>query len=741
MFEITSLCGQICLGKQGENLARMVYFDEPATWKETFGEGKCELLHQRNGDEAPYPVVLELENGRVCWKITNSDTAIVGDGKCELHYTVDGVVVKSKIWKTSVLESLGGEVAEAPEPYQGWVDEVLDAAEKIETEMADLVEETKELNEKTSGVVDAEAERVEAENIRQTNEQIRIDAEEQREILKGELETLKEDLEKVSEQAESNLEKVQTAAETVNNIVDVSVNLVNPSKKQKNSIIKTSTKTIDTPLDTHTTMSAVFVEVEPNKTYTTSPVTYRLFYYNAKGEYLSNIQADSGNKPYTITIPADVCYLGINFFTTYYDEFMVVEGEEFPTTYIPYGAKLKDELPLTPTQLDEVKKLTGKVCYISPNGNDNNEGSKESRFATFQKAVDVGASVIVAEGGTYRGQTLNIENVSSLHIYCESIISNTEKARIVFDNSESIVFDEKDSNNISVANVSKPTTSNWYKVFVSKTLTPVRSGLRSVSYNAILWEYIDENNARKLVPVLSYDECKITEGSFYYDHSAGLVYLNSDNVSSAVYKSLINEEGDTISATNVADLLFENVEVRYPANMGFILTKCNNVQMVYCDASHSAYGGGVRPYTSNVKCNRCAVSFVCADGFSASGGGYCEYNDCVAHHCGDDGVSCHPGCYGFVNGGEFSYCRKGGISPAENSKMDIMGAFCHNNRYGIQAESNQEVSGFKVRHSNCALYNNTECDYIVKNYHVLATNMKYTTKNVANNKNTSLTEI
>lgn len=133
MYEIASLCGQICLGKQGENLARIVYFDEPSAWVNTFGEGKCELLHQRNGDESPYPVALDLENDRVCWKITASDTAIVGDGKCELHYSVDGIIVKSKIWTTTVLPSLSGEVVDAPEPQKTWVDEVLSAAEKVES--------------------------------------------------------------------------------------------------------------------------------------------------------------------------------------------------------------------------------------------------------------------------------------------------------------------------------------------------------------------------------------------------------------------------------------------------------------------------------------------------------------------------------------------------------------------------------------------------------------------------------
>ena len=132
MFEVKQLCGQLCLGKQGENLARIVYFEEPSLWKGSFGEGKCELLHQRYGDAAPYPVVLEVEDDKVCWKITNADTAVVGEGKCELRYSVDGAVVKSKTWTTTVLPSLGEDLAEPPEPQKAWVDQVLEAAERAE---------------------------------------------------------------------------------------------------------------------------------------------------------------------------------------------------------------------------------------------------------------------------------------------------------------------------------------------------------------------------------------------------------------------------------------------------------------------------------------------------------------------------------------------------------------------------------------------------------------------------------
>lgn len=199
MFEVTSLCGQISLGKQGENLARKVYFDEPVKWAEIFGGGTCELLHQRNGDTAPYPVVLECEDDRVCWKITSVDTANEGEGKCELRYSVGGVVIKSKSWTTSVIPSLGGEVAEVPDPYKGWVDEVLGAAEKIETEMVDLVEEAKSIQEETKDVLDAEVQR-------QENEQNRVEAESNREetfkTVTGELETLKGELETLKAKTE-----------------------------------------------------------------------------------------------------------------------------------------------------------------------------------------------------------------------------------------------------------------------------------------------------------------------------------------------------------------------------------------------------------------------------------------------------------------------------------------------------------------------------------------------------------
>ncbi len=123
---------RIFLGRQGENHARRVLFSKPSRWRAQFGEGRVELLHQRSGDDAPYPVVLTEENGATYWYPSSADTAIAGEGKCELRYRVSDVIVKSSLFRTTVLQSLGDGSEEPPEVARPWVDQVLDAAEKVE---------------------------------------------------------------------------------------------------------------------------------------------------------------------------------------------------------------------------------------------------------------------------------------------------------------------------------------------------------------------------------------------------------------------------------------------------------------------------------------------------------------------------------------------------------------------------------------------------------------------------------
>ena len=123
------------LGKQGENLARKIQFDI-SRWISSFGPGTVQLLHQRSGDEAPYPVAVEQEGNLAVWTVTNADTASAGTGRAELQYYVGDALAKSETWMTKVLAALGPAGETPPEAQQGWVDQVLQAG-TVATEAAE----------------------------------------------------------------------------------------------------------------------------------------------------------------------------------------------------------------------------------------------------------------------------------------------------------------------------------------------------------------------------------------------------------------------------------------------------------------------------------------------------------------------------------------------------------------------------------------------------------------------------
>ena len=122
------------LGKQGENLVRRIQFDL-SRWISNFGPGTVQLLHQRSGDEAPYPVAVEQEGNLAVWTVTSADTAAAGTGRAELQYYVGDALAKSETWMTKVLPALGPASETPPEAQQGWVDQVLQAG-TVATEAA-----------------------------------------------------------------------------------------------------------------------------------------------------------------------------------------------------------------------------------------------------------------------------------------------------------------------------------------------------------------------------------------------------------------------------------------------------------------------------------------------------------------------------------------------------------------------------------------------------------------------------
>ena len=123
----------IDVGRQGENLARNIYFDL-SDLIDTYGEGPATLVHMRPSDKAPYVCTVTRSDTFLIWAPTSTDTAYSGSGKCELRWVVGETLAKSIIYNTSIAPSITADT-ELPDPYQSWID----AMDSVIIEHADSV--------------------------------------------------------------------------------------------------------------------------------------------------------------------------------------------------------------------------------------------------------------------------------------------------------------------------------------------------------------------------------------------------------------------------------------------------------------------------------------------------------------------------------------------------------------------------------------------------------------------------
>ena len=140
---VPAVAGKVInIGRAGENLATIVEFDV-ADWIRDFGNSGFFSLYVQQGGGGYYPQNLvrssaaELTNNIVEWEVTNSNTAIVGLGKCELVYAISGendnsIIVKSIIYDIVVTNSLDIEAqGSVPSAIESWINEVSQMVDQI----------------------------------------------------------------------------------------------------------------------------------------------------------------------------------------------------------------------------------------------------------------------------------------------------------------------------------------------------------------------------------------------------------------------------------------------------------------------------------------------------------------------------------------------------------------------------------------------------------------------------------
>ena len=121
-YSASNLCKSqiIALGRQLENNYRQITFD-CSDFTETITS--IMLMHQRNGDVAPY-IVNSSTGNSVTWTVTATDTSFYGYGKGELRIYFANGMAKSVVFPTLVIKSITAD-AVIPAELQSWYDQMI----------------------------------------------------------------------------------------------------------------------------------------------------------------------------------------------------------------------------------------------------------------------------------------------------------------------------------------------------------------------------------------------------------------------------------------------------------------------------------------------------------------------------------------------------------------------------------------------------------------------------------------
>ena len=384
------------------------------------------------------------------------------------------------------------------------------------------------------------------------------------------------------------------------------------------------------------------------------------------------------------------------------------------------------------------------TCYVSANGNDSNDGkSAENALKHLQTAINRGFKNIIISAGIYQNEQILLSNLQDIKITCSG--SYTED---VFDDSHKRTAKAKIDNSIDIGELTAYDTiyrtsltvgaeSSFYKVFIDHSLDIVYTSGdyygQAQTYNAILWEVtMYSETTKQLVPVLSVEDCKATAGTFTFDGS--YVYVNpyGGTIVGKEYRRLnldTNQVGFTIE--NCVDITLDGLDICYFPYINMIVNNSRNVKVKNCNSLCTCYHSGFRFNNSDVDIVNCSSIRAGADGYGINGRGNCSFYNCNASYCGDDGISHHDESTGVIDGGLWTGCLKGGITPSYGSKVNVKNAICKGNLYGIYfLQNNDRNTNAVVVAESCLCIDNSGKDIIIDGYNAIGFNCAYETKQI-----------
>lgn len=171
------------------------------------------------------------------------------------------------------------------------------------------------------------------------------------------------------------------------------------------------------------------------------------------------------------------------------------------------------------------------------------------------------------------------------------------------------------------------------------------------------------------------------------------------------------------------DIIIEGIEVKNATGSGVYITGSSGIVFRDCVVHEIPNGMGFESQNSNIDFIDCGAYNIGTlggsahrDGFNLHGTGIQNLLNCWANYCEDDGVSHHDACEGYVDGGEWHHCGKGGVcTPTHGAKVNVQNVYAHDCGYGIYAGNDTAALAKTFNISNSVCKNNTTYDIYVTN--------------------------
>ncbi len=364
---------------------------------------------------------------------------------------------------------------------------------------------------------------------------------------------------------------------------------------------------------------------------------------------------------------------------------------------------------LTRDDIQGLSSSDSKVVYVSPNGDDNNEGTVELPKATVNSALLVGAGDIRLFGGVYY-QTINLElckhkklSVSRHEVNKE--VTFLDPDRIVCDTETLVdgytkVYKSDITKNFSASNIwlFQDGIVDDTTLITDEERHPLQRGYKYRCYDT----KIQKCSSTTLNEALQEIE-KASEYKWYAEN--GVLYFSRPSDVNFINPICCSNGKNLFSNTSGMKLKVSGISSKY---LIFGIQSTINSEIADCKASNVC-GAGAFVYNSALNCKfiKCEATRAFngnnGDGFN----GHCSntgdiyskqltatFIDCWSHDNNDDGYSDHERAETTIIGGLYEYNKKGGVTPSYGSHVTCYDTYSRRNYCGFNyVGSRDEAEG------------------------------------------------